>query len=406
MSDNDDDRMDRAKRIRRMREGDRDDEQDEQVETVADGDGEDDGESVEDADVNESVEDTDENESVEDAAVDESDEDAAVDESVEDADAVDDATDSSGEEADTLDESEESDNGSFAEKVQEAASAGVDDSGADEDDGADDADDGDGAEDIAAKVQQAASAAAETTESEQEAATTDDGESEDVSAPLPERDELEEALEGSGASAEAGGAPADGGGATAQASAATEPGGPEAAPTEDADAGAEAVAGDAPEEAAAPGPDVSDEATSEEETRVLEFALEGEYYCLDIAYIEEIVKEGRVTRVPNTPEWVEGVVDLRGQITTILNPKVPIGKENTEPGDLIVVFDEEAFEDQGNIGWVVDDVRQVSPIVESEVNDPPMEEAYIEGVIDREDDDQFVIWMDPDLVLAAAESDA
>jgi len=162
------------------------------------------------------------------------------------------------------------------------------------------------------------------------------------------------------------------------------------------------------------GPDVSeDEVTTapaadaeeteqEEETRVLEFRLDNEHYCLNIEYIEEIVKEGTITRVPNTPDYVQGVVDLRGQITTILNPKVTLGKDNTDADELIVVFDAEAFEDQGHIGWVVDDVRQVSPITESEVSDPPVEEEYINGVIDREDDDQFVIWTSPELALEEA----
>jgi purine-binding chemotaxis protein CheW len=163
----------------------------------------------------------------------------------------------------------------------------------------------------------------------------------------------------------------------------------EASTTEEPAGPAAGIAGDAEE-------------TKEADTRILEFTLDDEQYCLDIQYIEEIVKHTAITRVPNTPEFVEGVVDLRGQITTILNPKVTIDKPNKEAGDLIVVFDSEAFEDQGHIGWVVDDVRQVSPISEDQVNDPPMQEDYINGVIDR-DDGEFVIWTTPDLALEEAE---
>jgi len=162
---------------------------------------------------------------------------------------------------------------------------------------------------------------------------------------------------------------------------------------------------DSEEESASPAGIAEDkevEQTQEADTRVLEFTLDDEQYCLDIQYIEEIVKHTNITRVPNTPDFVEGVVDLRGQITTILNPKVTIGKNDMSAGDLIVVFDSEAFEDQGHIGWVVDDVRQVSPISEDEVNDPPMQEDYINGVIDR-DDGEFVIWTTPDLALEEAE---
>jgi purine-binding chemotaxis protein CheW len=156
-------------------------------------------------------------------------------------------------------------------------------------------------------------------------------------------------------------------------------------------------------EGAGPAGVAGETATHEEETRVLEFQLDDEQYCLDIEYIEEIVKHENITRVPNTPEFVEGVVDLRGQITTILNPKVTIDKDDQSAGDLIVVFDSEAFDDQGHIGWVVDDVRQVSPVTDDQVNDPPMGEEYINGVIDREGEAEFVIWTTPNLALEEAE---
>lgn len=141
---------------------------------------------------------------------------------------------------------------------------------------------------------------------------------------------------------------------------------------------------------------------SEELVRVLEFSLGDEYYCLDIEYVEEIVKRDAVTRVPNTPDFVDGVVDLRGQITTILEPKEMMDIETEGSQNLIVVFDPDQFEDQGAVGWVVDEVRQVVPITEGEVNSPPVDAEYINGVIDREEYDQFVIWVEPDDALAQA----
>ncbi|WP_436909680.1 chemotaxis protein CheW [Halosimplex marinum] len=139
------------------------------------------------------------------------------------------------------------------------------------------------------------------------------------------------------------------------------------------------------------------EADTGEQTRVLEFALGDEQYCLDIEYVEEIVKRETVTRVPNTPDCVEGVVDLRGQITTILDPKVLLDIDRAGSKDLIVVFDPEAFDDQGAVGWVVDDVNQVTPITEDEVNDSPVDQDHINGVVDR--DGEFVIWTTPELDL-------
>ncbi|MDS0259120.1 chemotaxis protein CheW [Haloarcula sp. S1CR25-12] len=141
---------------------------------------------------------------------------------------------------------------------------------------------------------------------------------------------------------------------------------------------------------------------SEEVVRVLEFALGEEYYCLDIEYVEEIVKRSAVTRVPNTPDFVDGVVDLRGQITTILEPKEMMNIESEGEQNLIIVFDPEQFEEQGAVGWVVDEVRQVVPVAESDVNRPPVDAEYINGVVDRAEYDQFVIWVEPEDALSQA----
>ena len=170
----------------------------------------------------------------------------------------------------------------------------------------------------------------------------------------------------------------------------------------DATAQAETAEDDDSDQAVPAGATVAEavaEQAEGEETRVLEFRLGDELYCLDIEYVEEIVREESVTRVPNTAAYVSGVVDLRGQITTILDPKTTIGIERSDDDQLIVVFDAELFDDHGAIGWLVDEVNQVTPIVEEEVKESPIQEPYINGVIER--DDEFVIWTTPELALDA-----
>jgi len=145
--------------------------------------------------------------------------------------------------------------------------------------------------------------------------------------------------------------------------------------------------------------------TTEESTRVLEFTLGDEHYCIDISLVEEIVKRDSVTRVPNTDEYIEGVVDLRGQITTILDPKALMDIDAAGSETLMIVFDPDAFDDQGALGWIVDEVQQVAPIAESEVNQPPVDEDYIRGVVDRDDSDEFVIWTKPEVAIKLATVD-
>ena len=135
--------------------------------------------------------------------------------------------------------------------------------------------------------------------------------------------------------------------------------------------------------------------TDAETMSVLEFVLGDERYCLDITYIEQIVERGTVTRIPNAPSFVEGVIDLRGDITTVIDPKQTIATETDENGDLIVVFDPDGMEDEWSVGWAVDGVRRVSTVSLAEIKDSPVDEPWINGVVKRDEDGAFVIWTKP-----------
>lgn len=155
------------------------------------------------------------------------------------------------------------------------------------------------------------------------------------------------------------------------------------------------------EEATRPaGVDAGTDARTSEETRVLEFSLGSEQYCLDIDYVEEIVEYDSATRVPNTPEYVEGVVDLRGQITTVLDPKATFDIDEAGRAEHVVVFDPDAFEEQGAIGWVVDDVDQVAVVSDGEINDSPVQDDHVNGVVDRGAD--LIIWTSPEDAIEEA----
>lgn len=338
--DDDDDRMERARRIRQMREGRRDASEAEATDTAETDDT--DSEVAAPGDVQQADTDTERPASTTDGGA-----------------TIDDDTEAASSDADGAeDDSADAEDGSAVnvEPADDESEWFDDGDGSDEADGdtpaessADAADDGQSA---AAKAAQAATQF-ETVESAGEPDTS--------------LEELE---------ADAESVPDDG---------------PE--PTIEDDDGTE----DEPETAA------SQSTSDEEEIRVLEFELGDERYCLNIMYVEEIVKKDHITRVPNTPSFVQGVVDLRGQITTILDPKDSIGIEDEGTEELIIVFDGETFEDQGHIGWLVDEVRQVTPITPSEVKESPTDRKDVNGIIERED--EFVIWTTPEIALAQAETD-
>ncbi|ACV46384.1 MULTISPECIES: chemotaxis protein CheW [Halomicrobium] len=134
------------------------------------------------------------------------------------------------------------------------------------------------------------------------------------------------------------------------------------------------------------------------EGQVLEFELGEETYCVSIDYVTEIVDVGDLTTVPNAPRHVEGVMDLRGRTTSIVNPKSVFGIGDGGAEQRIIVFDPEIVEDQSAAGWLVDEVDQVVQISDEQVDDSPAADSdgSIRGVVKRDDD--FVIWVDPRVV--------
>lgn len=140
--------------------------------------------------------------------------------------------------------------------------------------------------------------------------------------------------------------------------------------------------------------------------QVLEFRLGDERYCVSIDAVVEIVDMGSVTPVPNAPPHVEGIIDLRGTTTSIIDPKVGLDVDG-DLGDRVVIFDPAIFDDERSIGWAVDRVEEVAEIGDSPVDDAPIDGDYIRGLIRRESG--FVVWIDPrhlDDVLNATEGAA
>ena len=128
------------------------------------------------------------------------------------------------------------------------------------------------------------------------------------------------------------------------------------------------------------------------DVQVLEFRLEDRNYCIDIAHVDEIVDKEELTPLPNSDPRVEGVMDLRGTTTTIINPKKVLDLETTENGERVVVLESED-DGNGNVGWLIDAVNQVVTL-EPENVDESVESGSVRGIVRQ--DDGFVVWVKPE----------
>ncbi|ADD06436.1 purine-binding taxis protein CheW [Natrialba magadii ATCC 43099] len=128
---------------------------------------------------------------------------------------------------------------------------------------------------------------------------------------------------------------------------------------------------------------------------VLEFDLGENRYCVDIGYVAEIVNTDELTAIPNTPDHVEGVMDLRGETTKIVNLRTIFGEnENDDLGNRIIVFKRKR-DSTDRIGWLADEVRQVRQIDATTV-DTSVDGDGIAGIVRQ--NDEFVLWIDPTAV--------
>ena len=107
--------------------------------------------------------------------------------------------------------------------------------------------------------------------------------------------------------------------------------------------------------------------------KYLTFKLAVEEYGLEILKVQEIIKMMDITRVPRTPDFVRGVINLRGKVIPVIDLRLKFGmeaKETTEKTCVIVV---QVSRDNATVttGIIVDEVSEVLDIASGEIEPAP-----------------------------------
>jgi purine-binding chemotaxis protein CheW len=113
----------------------------------------------------------------------------------------------------------------------------------------------------------------------------------------------------------------------------------------------------------------------------LSFALGGEQYGTDVLRVQEIKAWEPVTRVPYSPQYILGVINLRGAIVPIIDLRVRFGLEHApfDSTTVIVVVRVAGERGERMVGVVVDSVKEVHDIAASQIQMPP----ELLGSVDR-----------------------
>ena len=123
--------------------------------------------------------------------------------------------------------------------------------------------------------------------------------------------------------------------------------------------------------------------------RFLSFTVDSENYCIDILKVKELMGMTAITPLPRTPQFIRGVINLRGQIIPIIDLRLKFGlsfQEYTKRTCIIVV--EVSYEGENILmGLVVDAIQEVVSIPEEKMSKIPYINAkirseYIKGIAD------------------------
>ena len=144
------------------------------------------------------------------------------------------------------------------------------------------------------------------------------------------------------------------------------------------------------------------------EGKYLTFTLADETYGIGILKVKEIIGMMPVTSVPRTPEFVKGVINLRGKVIQVIDLRLKFSMETIDYTErtCIIVVEIDADDSTTLIGTVVDTVSEVINIKEEEIEEAPafgakMNTSYILGMAKM--DGGVKILLDIDKVLSSKE---
>ena len=144
--------------------------------------------------------------------------------------------------------------------------------------------------------------------------------------------------------------------------------------------------------------------SSDSQDKIVElvvFSMGDEEFAANIDQVREVITRGTITPIPDSPDFVEGITNVRGEITVAVDLEGGLSLESPQEGEgkHIIITEQES----SLFGLIVDEVTQVLRIPESQIRPTPeavtrMKKVYVNGVITL--DERLTILLDLSKVLS------
>ncbi len=145
-----------------------------------------------------------------------------------------------------------------------------------------------------------------------------------------------------------------------------------------------------------------------ETTQYLTFKLADEVFALDISQVREVLDFTSITKVPRTPEFMRGVINLRGSVVPVVDMRLKFGMSKTENtvNTCIIIVEIDLDGDKTILGALADSVQEVIELEPGQIEPPPkigtrLRTEFIRGMGKR--DEHFIMILDIDKIFSADE---
>ncbi|OGR27938.1 MAG: chemotaxis protein CheW [Desulfuromonadales bacterium GWD2_54_10] len=145
-----------------------------------------------------------------------------------------------------------------------------------------------------------------------------------------------------------------------------------------------------------------------EATQYLTFKLDEEVFALDVAKVREILEENSITKVPQTPDFMRGVINLRGSVVPVIDLRLKFGMSKTEKtvNTCIIVVEVQLQDEVIILGALADSVQEVIELEPSQIEAAPhigsrLNTDFIKGM--GKHNNRFIMILDIDRVFSSAE---
>ena len=145
-----------------------------------------------------------------------------------------------------------------------------------------------------------------------------------------------------------------------------------------------------------------------ETTQYLTFKLDEEIFALDISKVKEVLDFTEITKIPQTPEFMKGVINLRGGVVPVVDMRLKFGMSETvrTVNTCIIIVEVTIMGETTVLGALVDSVQEVMDLEPGQIEPAPrigtrLRTEFIRGMGKR--DNHFIMILDIDKVFSADE---